>query len=51
MLAWAGQLQEAGIRTAILSNMGPEVLRYMRQEFSWLGTFEQHTWSCEAWHR
>jgi putative hydrolase of the HAD superfamily len=47
MLAWAGQLQEAGIRTAILSNMGPEVLRYMRQEFSWLGTFEQHTWSCE----
>jgi putative hydrolase of the HAD superfamily len=47
MLAWAGQLQEAGIRTAILSNMGAEVLRYMRQEFSWLGTFDHHTWSCE----
>ncbi len=47
MLDWAGRLQEAGIQTAILSNMGEEVLRYMRQEFSWLGTFEHHTWSCE----
>jgi len=47
MLAWAGQLQDAGIRTAILSNMGAEVLRYMRQEFSWLGAFDHHTWSCE----
>ena len=47
MLAWAGQLQDAGIRTAILSNMGQEVLRYMRQEFSWLAAFDHHTWSCE----
>lgn len=47
MLAWAAALQDAGILTAILSNMGPELLRYMRQEFAWLGHFDHHTWSCE----
>ena len=47
MLAWAAALQNAGLRTAILSNMGPEVLRYMRQQFAWLADFDQLTWSCE----
>ena len=47
MLAWATALQEAGLLTAILSNMGPDVLRYMRQEFGWLASFTHHTWSCE----
>jgi putative hydrolase of the HAD superfamily len=47
MLAWVVALQEAGIKTAILSNMGPEVLAYMRQEFGWLAHFQHHTWSCE----
>lgn len=47
MLAWAAALQDAGLATAILSNMGPELLRYMRQEFAWLAHFNHHTWSCE----
>ena len=47
MLAWAAALQNAGLLTAILSNMGPEVLRTMRQEFAWLAHFNQLTWSCE----
>lgn len=47
MLAWAAALQEAGLATAILSNMVPDLLRYMRQEFGWLGHFDQLTWSCE----
>ena len=47
MLAWAQSLQRAGLLTAILSNMGPEVLRTMRQEFAWLADFSQLTWSCE----
>ena len=47
MLAWAKSLQRAGLLTAILSNMGPEVLRTMRQEFAWLADFNQLTWSCE----
>jgi len=47
MLAWAASLQDRGMRTAILSNMGEELLRYMRQEFAWLQHFTHHTWSCE----
>jgi putative hydrolase of the HAD superfamily len=47
MLGWAAALQNNGILTAILSNMGPEVLRTMRQEFAWLAGFNQLTWSCE----
>ena len=30
-----------------LSNMGEDMLRYMRQEFGWLAHFQHHTWSCE----
>lgn len=47
LLGWARNLQEAGLLTAILSNMGPEVLRTMRQQFAWLAHFNQLTWSCE----
>ena len=47
MLLWVQALQDAGFRTAILSNMGAELLSYMRQEFGWLGRFDHHTWSCE----
>ncbi|HEX5234853.1 MAG TPA: HAD family phosphatase [Silvibacterium sp.] len=47
MLAWIADLQNAGFRTAILSNMVPEILGYMRQEFDWLAQFHHHTWSCE----
>jgi putative hydrolase of the HAD superfamily len=47
MLAWVVALQDAGFRTAILSNMGWECLGYMRQEFGWLAHFQHHTWSCE----
>jgi len=47
MLAWVRALQDAGLKTAILSNMGADLLRYMRQEFGWLAHFNHHTWSCE----
>jgi putative hydrolase of the HAD superfamily len=47
MLAWVVALQDAGFPTAILSNMGAEMLGYMRQEFGWLTHFNHHTWSCE----
>ena len=47
MLAWVAALQDAGMATAILSNMVPDVLRYMRQEFAWLRHFTHLTWSCE----
>jgi putative hydrolase of the HAD superfamily len=47
MLKWAKSLAESGLRIGILSNMGEDTLAYMRQEFSWLGDFDHHTWSCE----
>jgi putative hydrolase of the HAD superfamily len=47
MLDWTQRLQRAGFLTAILSNMGPEVLAAMRRDFAWLADFNQLTWSCE----
>jgi putative hydrolase of the HAD superfamily len=47
MLAWAAALQTAGIKTAILSNMGEVNLAYMRENFDWLSGFTHLTWSCE----
>jgi putative hydrolase of the HAD superfamily len=47
MLAWVYAVQDAGFKIGILSNMGEELLSYMRQEFGWLGRFDHHTWSCE----
>ncbi|MBW4026025.1 MAG: HAD family phosphatase [Acidobacteria bacterium] len=47
MLAWVEAVRESGMKTGILSNMGEELLRYMRQEFGWLREFDHHTWSCE----
>jgi putative hydrolase of the HAD superfamily len=48
MLAWIAALQAAGLRTAILSNMVPEVLHVMltRPDFAWVQAFTQLTWSC-----
>ena len=36
-----------GMKIAILSNMGEELLAYMRQNFAWLDGFHHLTWSCE----
>lgn len=47
MLEWVLRVQAAGLKTAILSNMGAELLAHMRQNFRWLDTFDHHTWSCE----
>jgi putative hydrolase of the HAD superfamily len=47
MVAWALALQKAGVKTAILSNMGDVNLAYMRKHFDWLAGFTHLTWSCE----
>lgn len=47
MLEWVLRVQAAGLKTAILSNMGAELLAHMRQNFRWLDAFDHHTWSCE----
>ena len=47
MLRWAAAIQAARMRTAILSNMGADLLAHMRAHFDWLRGFDQLTWSCE----
>jgi len=47
MLAWQQQLKQHGILTAILSNMGDNVLANMEREFDWLPHFDVLVWSYQ----
>lgn len=47
MLAWQLALKEHGLLTAILSNMGDNVLANMKREFDWLGRFDVLVWSYQ----
>ncbi len=47
MLDWVTRVQAAGLKTAILSNMGDDLLAHMRKNFRWLDSFHHLTWSCE----
>ncbi|MFZ0517478.1 MAG: HAD family phosphatase [Acidobacteriaceae bacterium] len=47
MLEWVNRVRASGMKIAILSNMGEELLAYMRQNFAWLDGFHHLTWSCE----
>lgn len=47
MLDWVVRVRAAGLKTAILSNMGEDLLGYMRKNFDWLDRFHHLTWSCE----
>jgi putative hydrolase of the HAD superfamily len=47
MLAWQRKLKSAGIRTAILSNMGDSVLENIEREFQWIHDFDVLVWSYQ----
>ena len=47
MLAWQLQLKQRGLLTAILSNMGDNVLENMKREFDWLPRFDVLVWSFQ----
>ncbi len=47
MLAWQRKLKAAGIRTAILSNMGDTVLANIKREFRWIDDFDVLVWSFQ----
>ncbi len=47
MLGWVARVRAAGLKTAILSNMGENLLAHMRKNFLWLDDFHHLTWSCE----
>jgi putative hydrolase of the HAD superfamily len=45
MVAWAGRLQRAGVRTGILSNIGDSIALGIAARFPWLSGFYHCTWS------
>ena len=45
MLAWAQDLQDRGIRTGILSNLGDNIQAALVRKFAWLDRFHHRTWS------
>jgi putative hydrolase of the HAD superfamily len=45
MVEWAGQLQRAGMRTGILSNIGDAIAEGIIARLAWLGGFDHCTWS------
>ena len=47
MLAWQQQLKQRGLLTAILSNMGDNVLANVEREFAWIHNFDVLVWSYQ----
>jgi putative hydrolase of the HAD superfamily len=47
MIEWQMKLKGRGILTAILSNMGDNVLENMKREFDWLARFDVLVWSYQ----
>ena len=47
MLAWQLELKQRGVKTAILSNMGDNVLANMERTFDWLPRFDVLVWSYQ----
>jgi len=47
MLDWQLELKQRGLLTAILSNMGDNVLENMMREFDWLPRFDVLVWSFQ----
>jgi len=47
MVAWQQQLKQHGLLTAILSNMGDNVLANIEREFLWIHNFDALVWSFQ----
>ena len=47
MLEWQQRLKEHGLKTAILSNMGDNVLVRIEREFAWIHRFDVLVWSFQ----
>lgn len=45
MVEWAGRLQDAGVRTGILSNIGDSIADGIIARLPWLARFDYCTWS------
>lgn len=45
LVRWQAELKQAGIRTALLSNLGDEVEKVVTRELSWMANFEVRVFS------
>jgi putative hydrolase of the HAD superfamily len=48
MVEWARQLRQAGLRTAVLSNMPMDLRVYLTDVAGWLPEFDHMTFSCDV---
>jgi len=48
MVEWLKEIHSSGMKTAILSNMHPDMICYARKKFAWLNYFDHHTFSAEV---
>jgi putative hydrolase of the HAD superfamily len=48
LLGLVSELRRAGLRTGILSNMQPDLLRILRAQADWLDLFDVHVFSCDV---
>lgn len=47
-LAWLDQLRGAGLRVGLLSNMPPEIARFLQAQCDWFDRFDSLTFSCDV---
>jgi putative hydrolase of the HAD superfamily len=48
MTDWLHELRSAGLKTAVLSNMHPDMARHVRRCFAWFGRLDCVILSCEV---
>jgi putative hydrolase of the HAD superfamily len=48
MVEWLQQMNSAGIKTGLLSNMPQDMIQHVRQKFAWLKGFDHQTFSAEV---
>lgn len=48
MVSWLRQLRHEGIKTALLSNIHPAMITYLKKNFDWLELFHIPTLSAEV---
>ena len=48
MTEWLGRVQASGLKTAVLSNMHPDMASHARRSFLWLQRLDHVTLSCEV---
>jgi putative hydrolase of the HAD superfamily len=48
MVEWARELRQAGVRTAVLSNMPMDLRVYLTDVVRWLPEFDHMTFSCDV---